>query len=205
MDDVSAPSAERDGAARPSDPPGDGSDGLSFEAFVTGASGRLLHAGDLLTGDRARAEELVQLALARAFLRWGSIRDGNPEAYVRRTMVNAYLDWWRRLRWRELPEDAAEGRGPQVQDPAIDVVRRDAVRRALAVLTHRERAVVVLRYWFDLTEVQIAAELGVAPGTVKSTAARALRRLRASGHVHDGERPGPTVRSPTAPSTEGMP
>lgn len=175
------------------------SDPLAFEVFVAAASGRLLHAGDLLTGDRARAEDLVQLALARAFLRWGSIRDGNPEAYVRRTMVNAYLDWWRRLRWRELPQEAA-GQGPSVHDPAADVARRDAVQRALRVLTRRERAVIVLRYWFDLSEAQIAAELGIAPGTVKSTAARALTRLRASEHVHDTEATGP--RGTAGPSKE---
>jgi RNA polymerase sigma-70 factor (sigma-E family) len=174
-------------------------DPLAFEVFVAAASGRLLHAGDLLTGDRARAEDLVQLALARAFLRWGSIRDGNPEAYVRRTMVNAYLDWWRRLRWRELPQEAA-GQGPSVLDPAVDVVRRDAVQRALRVLTRRERAVIVLRYWFDLSEAQIAAELGIAPGTVKSTAARALVRLRACEHVHDTEGRGP--RAAADPSKE---
>lgn len=158
------------------------SDDQDFVVFVAARSRRLLHAGDLLTGDRARAEDLVQQALARAYVRWGSIRDGNPEAYVRKAMLNAYLDWWRRLRWREMPENAA-GQGSQGEDLAVDVVRRDAVRQALAVLTRKERAVIVLRYWFDLSEAQIADELNIAPGTVKSTAARALKRLRGSEHV----------------------
>ena len=158
------------------------SDDQDFAVFVAARSRRLLHAGDLLTGDRAPAEDLVQQALARAYLRWGSIRGGNPEAYVRNAMLNAYLDWWRRLRWRELPESAA-AHGPVGEDLAVDVVRRDAVRQALAVLTRKERAVIVLRYWFDLSEAQIADELNIAPGTVKSTAARALKRLRGSEHV----------------------
>lgn len=163
-------------------------DDAGFSAFVAASSRRLLHAGDLLTGDRARGEDLVQHALAKAYVRWPSVCSGNPEAYVRRAMLNAYLDWWRRLRWRELPPGSA-GDGPAVEDHAADVARRDAVQKALALLTRRERAVIVLRYWFDLSEAQIAAELRIAPGTVKSTASRALRRLREDGELRD--RPGP--------------
>ena len=153
-----------------------------FTAFVAARSARLLHAGDLLTGSRARGEDLVQHGLAQAYSRWASLREGNPEAYVRKTMLHAYLDWWRRLRPRELPEDAA-GQGESTPDIAQDLARRDLVQRALGRLTKRERAVVVLRYWYDLTEAQIADELGVAPGTVKSTAARALGKLRADEGV----------------------
>lgn len=164
------------------------SDDEDFTAFVARTSPRLLHSGDLLTGDRTRAEDLLQNALARAYLRWPSIRDGNPEAYVRKAMLNGYLDWWRRRRWRELPPEAA-GAGPLLEDLADGVARRDAVLQALAVLTRRERAVVVLRYWHDLSEAQIAEELGVAPGTVKSTSARALARLRANDHLTLGALP----------------
>ncbi len=146
-----------------------------FSAFVAARSTRLLHAADLLTGDRARAEDLLQGALARAYQRWGRLDE--PEAYVRKAMLHAYLDWWRRRRWRELPEGSA-GPGPATGDPADDVVRRDAVLRALGALTKKERAVVVLRFWCDLSEQQIADELGIAVGTVKSTASRALTRLR---------------------------
>lgn len=151
-----------------------------FTAFVIGASGRLLRAADLLTGDRSRAEDLVQHALARAYVRWPAIRTGNPEAYVRRALLNHYLDWWRRVRPRERPlPDDLDRTGPTAADPAVGVAERDRVHRALAVLTRRERAVLVLRYWCDLSETQIAEELRMAPGTVKSTANRALTRLRA--------------------------
>jgi len=163
----------------------DGDSGIDgdFAGFVAASYRRLVHAADLLTGDASRAEELVQHALVRAYLKWPGIRDGNPEAYTRKIVVNAYLDWWRRLRWRELPEqsaDQAADPGVAVPDHAVDVVRRDAVQRALELLTRRERAVVVLRFWCDLSEAQIAAELGMARGTVKSTMSRAVARLRAN-------------------------
>lgn len=158
------------------------SDDEDFAAFVDRCASRLLHTTDLLTGDRARAEDLVQDALARSYLRWDHIRHGNREAYVRRAILHGYLDWWRRLRWRELPE-AAAGAGPVSNDPAADVERRQVVQHALSALTRRERSVIVLRYWLDLPEAQIADELGIAVGTVKSTANRALTRLRESGDL----------------------
>lgn len=150
-----------------------------FSGFVAATSRRLLHAADLLVGDRSRAEDLVQHALARAYERWPSVAAGNPEAYVRRAILNHYLDWWRRVRPREAPPSALQVE-PSSPDHAADIARRDAVQQALNLLTRRERAVVVLRFWFDLSEEQIAAELGVRPGTVKSTCARALARLRTS-------------------------
>ena len=154
-----------------------------FEAFVHAVSGRLLHAGDLLTGSRSGAEDLVQHGLAAAYARWPAIRTGSPEAYTRRIMLHRYLDWWRRRRWREVPlpscPDGADAlTRPDGRDVADEVASRDAVQRALAHLTSRERAVVVLRFWLDLSEAQIAHELRIAPGTVKSTAARALKRLK---------------------------
>lgn len=162
-----------------------------FDAFVAAVSSRLLHAADLLTGDRARGEDLVQHGLAVAYVRWSSLRGGHPEAYVRKVMLHRYLDWWRRVRWREQPllQASEAGRIHPAYDLGApgqldaDVARRDAVQRALAGLTRRERAVVVLRYWLDLDEAAIAAELGIAPGTVKSTAARALAKLRHDPHL----------------------
>ncbi len=155
-----------------------------FDAFVAAVSGRLLHAADLLAGDRARGEDLVQHGLAVAYSRWSTLLGGHPEAYVRKVMLHRYLDWWRRVRWREQPIlHAADPAGPTAYDRAApgeldaDIARRDAVQRALEALTRRERAVVVLRYWLDLDEATIAAELGIAPGTVKSTAARAARQV----------------------------
>ena len=150
-----------------------------FAEFVTARSASLLRTAWLLTGDRGRAEDLVQDALARAWRAWPSVvaRD-RPEVYVRRVMVNVSISWWRR-RWRaevstaDVPDRAA------LVDLTAQADVREAVRAALATLPARQRAVVVLRYFEDLTEAQTAALLGCSVGTVKSQASRALRRLKA--------------------------
>ena len=149
----------------------------SFEAFVAARSRHLLHAAHLLTGDRHRAEDLLQTALTRAYLRWDRIDSDDPEGYVRRIMVNAHTDWWRRKPWREqatevVPEVA-------VPDTATSYDERSAVLAALATLSGRQRAVVVLRYYEGLSEAEIAAALGCSTGTVKSAASRAMAKLRA--------------------------
>lgn len=146
----------------------------AFGAFVSARSRHLLQTAHLLTGNRHRAEDLLQTALTRTYLKWDRIDD--PEGYVRRTMANAHIDWWRRSPWREesraeLPEVA----GP---DASASYEVRDAVLQALARLTRRQRAVVVLRYYEDLSEAEIASALGCSPGTVKSAASRAMARLR---------------------------
>ena len=149
----------------------------AFNAFVATRSRHLLQTAYLLTGDRHRAEDLLQTALTRAYLRWDRIESEDPEGYVRRTLANAHIDWWRRKPWREEP--AAEL--PDVAGPdhtaAYDV--RSAVLGALAGLSRRQRAVVVLRYYEDMSESEIAAALGCSPGTVKSAASRAMNKLRA--------------------------
>lgn len=153
-----------------------------FDAFVVGSSGRMLRVAQLLTGDLGRAEDLVQDAYAKAYLRWETIRADDPWAYVRRSVVNGYTDWWRRKPWREQPTE----RLPEsvvLPDPATVHAERDALLLALAQLTRRERAVVVLRFYQDLSEAQIADALGIAAGTVKSTNLRALRKLRGSAHL----------------------
>ncbi|MCW2680934.1 MAG: polymerase [Frankiales bacterium] len=146
----------------------------SFEAFVAARSRHLLHAAHLLTGDRHRAEDLLQTALTRAYLRWDRIDE--PEGYVRRTMVNAHTDWWRTKPWRE------QATSDLPESPVPDLSRaydeRDAVLAALATLTGRQRAVVVLRYYEGLSEAEIAAALGCSAGTVKSAASRAMAKLR---------------------------
>ena len=145
-----------------------------FSAFVAARSRHLLHAAHLLTGDRHRAEDLLQTALTRAYLRWDRIDE--PEGYVRRTMVNAHTDWWRRKPWREQSTDEVpEVAGP---DDAASYDVRDAVLSALATLSGRQRAVVVLRYYEGLSEAEIAAALGCSAGTVKSAASRAMAKLR---------------------------
>ncbi len=146
----------------------------SFSAFVAQRSRHLLHAAHLLTGDRHRAEDLLQTALARAYLRWDRIDE--PEGYVRRAMVNAHTDWWRRKPWREQPTEVLpETAGPD-ETAAYDV--RAQVLSALATLSPRQRAVVVLRYYEGLSEAEIAGVLGCSPGTVKSAASRAMVALR---------------------------
>ena len=149
-----------------------------FVEFVDQRQRALQRTAWLLTGDWALAEDLVQTALARTWPRWGRIRRrDDPEIYVRRVMINTWASWSRR-KWRgerpgaDLPDSAAPG------DLAADTVTRLAVRGALGSLTDRQRAVIVLRVFDDLTEVQTAEVLGCAVGTVKSTMSQALARLR---------------------------
>jgi RNA polymerase sigma-70 factor (sigma-E family) len=153
-----------------------------FDAFVVGSSGRLLRVAQLLTGDAGRAEDLVQDAYARAYLRWAKIEADDPWAYVRRCVVNGYTDWWRRKPWREQPS-AVLPESRSVPDHAVRLVDRAALLSALSALSRRERAVVVLRFYQDLSEAQIAETLGIARGTVKSANLRALRKLRESAHL----------------------
>jgi RNA polymerase sigma-70 factor (sigma-E family) len=149
-----------------------------FAQFVAARERALQRTAWLLTGDWALAEDLVQTALARSWPRWERIRrrDG-PELYVRRVMVNTWASW-RRRRWRGehasavVPDSAAPG------DMAAEVASRMAVRAALGSLTSRQRAVLVLRVFDDLSEPQVASVLNCATGTVKSTMARALAKLR---------------------------
>ena len=149
----------------------------AFREFVDGRSPGLLRTAYLLTGDWHLAEDLLQTALSRAYLAWSrvSVAD-SPDAYVRRILVNSWAKWWRR-RWRgETPTAAMpETAGP---DPYAAVDDRSSLAAALATLPKRQRAVVVLRYYDDLSEAEIAAVLGCSPGTVKSQASKALAKLR---------------------------
>jgi RNA polymerase sigma-70 factor (sigma-E family) len=152
----------------------------AFDHFVQSCSYRLFRVGCLLTGgDTHRAEDLVADTLARTCLAWSRVRCGDAFGYARRTLVNLHTDWWRRLRQRELLTSRLPERADGT-DHSGDVARRDSVMRSPRRLTHRERPVVVLRYFLDLTEQETAAELGVSLGTVKSTNARALAKLRMS-------------------------
>jgi RNA polymerase sigma-70 factor (sigma-E family) len=149
-----------------------------FAQFVVARERALQRTAWLLTGDWALAEDLVQTALVRSWPRWERIRRrDDPEMYVRRVMVNTWASWSRR-RWRGERAWAALPDGPAPGDVAAEVAVRMAVRSALASLTSRERAVLVLRVFDDLSEVQVAQVLGCAVGTVKSTMARAATRLR---------------------------
>ncbi|MEU1290177.1 SigE family RNA polymerase sigma factor [Kitasatospora sp. NPDC005856] len=155
-----------------------------FSAFVAGSGRKLLRLAELLTGDPDRAKDIVQSALERAYLHWHRITGDDPTAYVRRIVVNQHRDWWRRRRNHELPIEHVPDR-PLAEDLAERQAERALLRQALGTLTRRERTVVVLRYYGDLTEAAIAAELGIAPGTVKSTLHRAMSKLRALPELAD--------------------
>jgi RNA polymerase sigma-70 factor (sigma-E family) len=149
---------------------------VPFDEFVAVRGQALQRTAYLLTGDWALAEDLLQTALARAYPRWGRIARDNPEAYVRKALVNTWSSWWRR-KWRgEAPTDRLpDSAGP---DAYADADRRDAVRDALRRLPPKQRAVVVLRFHEDMTEAQVAALLGISVGTVKSQTSKALANLR---------------------------
>jgi RNA polymerase sigma-70 factor (sigma-E family) len=153
-----------------------------FAEFVAGRSAALLRSAWLLTGDAGRAEDLLQTALAAAWLRWSRISTGNPDAYVRRVLFSTYLSW-RRRRWRfEVPSAAPPDAGGRA-DVAGETAERDAVRRALAGLSRQQRAVVVLRYVEDLSVAETADLLGCSEATVRVQASRALAALRLNPHV----------------------
>ncbi|MCQ4210568.1 SigE family RNA polymerase sigma factor [Streptomyces longispororuber] len=149
-----------------------------FEAFVDARGPRLLRVAWLLTGDAHLAEDLLQTVLARVWPKWHKIADGEPEAYIRKALVHTHASWWRR-RWRgevphgELPDRAA------LFDAYEGVEQEEALAAAVRALPVRQRSVVVLRYFEDLSVEETAKVLGCAPGTVKSQASKALRALRA--------------------------
>lgn len=149
-----------------------------FEELVATRSGALLRTAVLLTGDHHLGEDLLQTSLQKTYLRWRSLREpAAGEAYTRQVMVNLATRWWRR-RWRgEVPtEDLPEHAG---RDCYAEADQRDQLRRTLAGLPSRQRAMIVLRYFNDLSEVETADLLGVSVGTVKNSTHKALARLRA--------------------------
>jgi RNA polymerase sigma-70 factor (sigma-E family) len=145
----------------------------SFEEFVAARRPALLRTAYLMTGSHEDAEDLVQVALVKAVPHWRKISD-RPEPYVRRILARESVSRWRRRRWREV--GTAEPLEAGASD--VDVAEREDLRRALLSLAPRQRAVVVLRYYEDLTEAQTADALGITVGTVKSQARDALARLR---------------------------
>lgn len=146
-----------------------------FHEFVVERGGALSRTAFLLTGEHHAAEDLVQSALAKAATRWRQIREyGQPEAYVRRTMINEQISWWRRRQVRPVAQ-VPERPGP---DEPGRVVERVALGQALATLTPRQRTVVVLRFYEDLSEADTAKLMGCSVGTVKSQTHLALGHLR---------------------------
>lgn len=158
-------------------------DDASFDAFVGGRSAALLRSAYLLTGDAGRAEDLLQTALAKVWPRWRQVnRGGHGEAYVRRVLYTTYVSWWHR-RWNDETPVAEPPDQPDSLDAYAEADRRAALLDMLAELPRRQRAIVVLRYFEDLTEAETARLLGCSIGTVKSQNARALARLRTSGQL----------------------
>ena len=148
-----------------------------FAEFVHARGRALARTAYLLTGDHQQAEDLLQSALAKAAGRWLALRAGSPEAYVRRILYTEHVSVWRRRRLRELLSAAPPS--PTLADPADAATVRVTVERALARLTRRQRTILVLRFFEDLTEAQTAEVLGIGLGTVKSQTRDSLARLRA--------------------------
>ncbi len=167
-----------------------------FAEYVSVAWTRLLRSAWLLTGDWQLAEDLLQTVLARAHGRWGRLRTGSPDAYLRAMLATTYLSW-RRRRWRgEVPTGALPEALDDDQQSTVDL--QESVRRALTALPHQQRAVLMLRYHADLTETATAQAMGIAVGTVKAYTARALATLRLDPGLREligiESRPGEGVR-----------
>lgn len=150
---------------------------IAFADFVAARYHRLVGTAYLLTRDQGLAEDLVQTALVKCWPKWRRI-ESDPEAYVRRVLMNTYATWWRR-RWRhEHATDRLPETPVRVGNPHDSAADRTDLWRALGELPPKQRAVVVLRFYEDQSEAQTADILGCSVGTVKSHTARALSRLR---------------------------
>ena len=161
----------------------------AFNGFVETHSGSLRHTAFLLTGSHDVAEDLLQDALVKTWLAWKRIDPRTAWAYTRRIMVNLTTDRWRRKRYEAITLDIDDRRADPGAQSSFDAVdhRFDIVAQ-LAALAPRERAIVVLRYYDDLSESDIAAHLGVSVGTVKSTCSRALAKLRSRSEAAQATR-----------------
>jgi len=152
---------------------------MEFEEYVAARGRALERYAFVLTGDRQRAQDLVQTALVKAYRRWRRVsRTDHPDAYVRRILTTSYLDWRRRRSSSEEPVDVLPETAAGV-DPADLVVARDEMLRALAVLTPHQRTVLVLRHYEGYDDAAIGLVLGCGEGTVRTHATRGAQRLRA--------------------------
>jgi RNA polymerase sigma-70 factor (sigma-E family) len=153
----------------------------SFETWARARQQTLVRWAYVVTGDFQRAEDLVQEALVRAAIRWDTLRDGNPDAWVRTVVFRDNVSWWRRHRRERLTDQPFGGSTPRSDTDAAVVLHA-----ALATLTRAQRAVLVLRYVADLSVADTAETLGVSEGTVKKQASVALTRLRTTApELHD--------------------
>jgi len=165
----------------------DAASDTEFGDFMSARWPGLVRLGYGLTGDRQAAEDLAQAALARAYAAWPRVRRADdPDAYVRRILLNVNRSRLRPRRFTEqLTADPPDHGTPDRASARDD---RSALMAAMAALPAGQRAVVVLRYWLDLTEPQVAAALGCSVGNVKSQAARGLAKLRLIPELAEGER-----------------
>jgi len=170
-----------------------------FTAFMIEAEPLLGRMAWLLCGDRHRAEELVQQALVRTYVAWPRARQHDPLGYARRTLANARIDAWRKHRREHLaaPEDLPDVVSGSGADGHAE---RELLVRALLQIPARRRRVVVLRYLMDLSEREVAEDLGISVGTVKSTAARGIAQLRV---LLDADRTGDRA-APTRPGIDAL-
>jgi RNA polymerase sigma-70 factor (sigma-E family) len=152
---------------------------MRFEEFVATRLPAVLRFAGVLTTDRGLAEDVVQEVLIRASKRWDQLdRLDHPELYVKKMIVNEYLSW-RRRSWRLLPRGSADEVDDRVSpDHAGQHAEREALLAELRKLPRRQRAVLVLRYYQGLSDIEIADLLGCTPGTVRGYASRALAALR---------------------------
>jgi RNA polymerase sigma-70 factor (sigma-E family) len=164
-------------------------DRIAFGDYVARRSQVLLRAALALTGNRADAEDLLQATLVKAYQSWDRIDDAAAlDSYVRRVMANTHISGWRRRRVDEYPTDELPDSADS-GDATGDSDLRDVVQRALDRLPRQMRAAVMLRYYDDMTEPEVAAALGVTVGTVKSTVARAVAKLRTDAELGAGSQP----------------
>lgn len=161
---------------------------MLFEEYVARQGQSLLRLAFVLTGDAQLAEDVTQTALTDAYWRWSKVSGARtPDAYVRRMLVNAHLNWRRRRSSHEEPRefDVRRVTSPEVSDHADDVAARDHTRRMLASLPSRARTVLVLRYYADLGDAEIGELMGITPASVRAAASRALAQLRDGNGVKE--------------------
>lgn len=159
---------------------------MTFEEFATARTQALLRYATVLTCDRHLAEDILQEVLVRTYRKWHSIEVlRSPETYVRRMIINQFLSWRRRKASTDLPlsPEVMLKLGTSVTDPAKQYDERDALLADIAGLPKRQRAVLVLRYFCDLPDEEIAEIMGCGTGTVRSHASRALATLRITPSV----------------------
>src|ERR1700743_1712538 len=170
-------------------------DRVTFGEYVRARGHVLLRAAQAMTGNRADAEDLLQATLVKAYQSWDRIDDQAAlDTYVRRVMVNTHISGWRRRRGDEYPTHELP-HSPSGEDATGDSALHDVVQRAIDRLPRQMRAAVMLRFYDDMTEPEVAAALGVSVGTVKFTVSRAVAKLRKDAEL--GADSLPTPREPS--------